>query len=346
VRLILFRCNAGRRIGLGHFVRCLALAEEFQARRVPVHFVSEFIDDPWPIQQLASHGLSWQSPANPSAAALCDLAAHRRASVIFVDWYDPDAAFFNELASRGFLVAALDDLGERELPVDIAVNQNIGAEALPHRTRPDTIRLLGVSFALLRETVREKRATAARRAFPDQARRVLAMMGGTDPLGLTPPVVEALLQTGLPLAIRAVTTDARRVHALHSLRVSPEQRITVLTHVDNVAEAFLWSDLTVSAAGSTCWELACLRTPMALVLTADNQRVIYDNLVAGGAAIGLGDGRRLDAAHLAPVFRALLLDAAQRTRLSDAAGALVDGDGRRRVADAILAEINNRRRRR
>ena len=49
-----------------------------------------------------------------------------------------------------------------------------------------------------------------------------------------------------------------------------------------------WADLAVSAAGTTCWELAFMGLPMLLVVLADNQRPNATCLDELGVAGNLG----------------------------------------------------------
>ena len=44
----------------------------------------------------------------------------------------------------------------------------------------------------------------------------------------------------------------------------------------------LWAELAITAAGSTCWELACLGVPAVTIVTAENQRGIAASLSHAG----------------------------------------------------------------
>lgn len=339
---ILFRCNAGREEGLGHFVRCLALAEELQARGASVLFLSDFDSLEWPLDQLFRRTIPWRPMADDGPDGLLAAAREHRAAAVIVDSYYPDEDFFREITGHGFVVAAIDDEAKRGLPVDLIVNQNFGAERLTYRARPDTGQLLGADYALLRRNILDLRAAGERRDCPDQAANVLIVMGGTDPKNLAPRVLRALYAAGLPLAIRALVADSDFGYALEAIPAPEHVQLRTLIHVDDVAEHFLWSDLTVTAAGSTCWELACLQTPMALIFAFENQRVVYENLTAAGAALGLGTAEDATPELLAGPLRELLCDAACRKSLAGRAAAVIDGQGSRRVADALLREIGKR----
>ena len=327
---MLFRCDAGPAVGLGHFVRCLALAEEVATRGTPVLFVSAFGGLDWPARQLRRRGFA-HVLAPSDAPALAALATERDAVAVVVDSYAFDRDFFAALAKGVFKVIALDDEAIRELPVDMIVNTNFGAENMTYAARPDTVRLLGADYALLRHDIRIHRAAAAQRTFNDPATRVLVTLGGTDPAGLTRVALAALAKTGLPLSVRVLTGAITR-----SLGpISGNLNCAALPGVDDIASHMLWCDVALSAAGSTAWELACLGAPMALVPVAENQLVVYGPLVDTGAAVGLDRAADVDA--WAAVLGDLLRDRSRRAALAGVAAQLVDGQGAQRVADAIAA---------
>jgi spore coat polysaccharide biosynthesis predicted glycosyltransferase SpsG len=327
---VLFFCPAGRRVGLGHFVRCLALAEELATRAVPVEFVGDFGDLTWPADQLRARQILHAPLGRFDASALAARARERQAAAVVVDDYAPDEKFFAALADEPFAVLALDDEAVRALPVDVLVNQNFGAEALAYRARPDTVRLLGAPFALLRRSLIAVRERGANREHPPTATRVLIAMGGADPLGLAAVAVAALARTGLPLTVELLGLPAP------ALDLPERIKLVAQPPQDDVAAALLRANFAVAAAGSVAWELACLGVPTALVQTFANQGIVYENLIAARATLGLGQADGAESVAWADALAAPLASTEIRRRLGRAAAALIDGRGAARVADALL----------
>jgi hypothetical protein len=75
----------------------------------------------------------------------------------------------------------------------------------------------------------------------------------------------------------------------------------------NVAPRFAASDLAISAAGSTAWEMCCLGLPMVLMPIAENQSDVAASLARRGVAIRAADG---DAAGAWRAALALLAETA------------------------------------
>ncbi|MFD0655769.1 hypothetical protein [Thermocatellispora tengchongensis] len=211
------------------------------------------------------------------------------------------------------------DAPEPRQEADLYLDQNLGAEA---RYDPGTPVLAGARYALLRDdVVREGGEVRPDAAAPP---RVLCFFGGTDAAGVTGRWLRALADTGVPCVCTAVG-DAPAYPGM-----------TVIPPTDELPALMARADLVLTAAGSATWELLYLGVPAALTWVAANQLVGYEAVVGNGLATGLG----ADPEAAVPVLRALLAELAApgaRARLGGPGRALIDGHGRSRVADALLA---------
>jgi UDP-2,4-diacetamido-2,4,6-trideoxy-beta-L-altropyranose hydrolase len=308
----------GPAVGGGHVMRSLTLAaalsergarcafavEAETARRVEAFAISDV--DLWP----ADPG---QWPEAPAVAV--------------IDNYAATADDQRALVLRGVRVAVLDDIG-RAHDCDLIVDPSLGRTAADYPGRARV--LAGPGYALVRPEFT--------RVQPDRhSGRVLISLGLTDVGGITAYALARLLlvegwsAVDVVLGATAESLDYVREIAAHDPRVSLE--------VDSRHMALLLSraDLAIGAGGSSVWERACLSLPTLLLVLADNQAALGDELAAAGAALVL-DARApgFDEAFDQALDR-LLTDAGLRVRLGAASHALCDGQGASRVADAILA---------
>jgi RimJ/RimL family protein N-acetyltransferase len=160
-------------------------------------------------------------------------------------------------------------------------------------------------------------------------------MGGTDPLGCAPLVLDALAHTGLALDVTVVATPATAEALAARARSWPRGRLEVTPPISDLPAAMAQADLVVSAAGTSVWELCALARPMAVVAVVDNQLPGYAALLRAGAAAGLGRPDDLaDPSAVAGVLRPLLQEPARRDELATAARTLIDGLGAWRVVSA------------
>ena len=360
--VVLLRADATTNIGVGHAMRLLALAQEIRRRGHRVVIAGD-LDVAWVAAAYAEAGIE-RLPAPSSPDELVRLARAEGATHCVLDRYDLTAEWGATLRAAGVSVMAMVD-GEfsAHQDADLYIDQNPGAT--PRPVDAGRLALAGASYTLFRDDVLALRRDARVRtgvtaSDPDPAVgaaspvRVLAVFGGTDPMGaapvVTPLVVDALasLRAGNEdrhptdvAHITVVTPDAGWADALRAAAPSGVE-IAATGPVTDLARRAAASDLVVTASGSSVWELMCLGVPLAVVCVVDNQRPGYDVVVEDDLALGLGslDALRSDEAARAAAVAGLtttLQDTGVRTRRAARAQALLDGRGRERVADALLS---------
>ncbi|MFG6193160.1 PseG/SpsG family protein [Nonomuraea sp. JJY05] len=315
-----FRCDAGVRSGVGHLVRCVALAEELCARGVEVVFLGEVRGSAWALAQLRERALPLV-PAPEEPARLAALARELGLDAAVLDSYDLAEGTGAALRGAGLTVLAIVDGDPLGQEADLYLDQNLGAERRPFP--PRARRLAGARYVLLRDSVRGRGRMRPAGPVP----RVLCFFGGTDSAGVAPAWAGALLATGAPFEATVVSPTPFEAGG----------PITVIAPTDRLPELMAGADLVVTAAGSAVWELLHLGAPTALTWVADNQLIGYEELVGRGVAAGLGraaDGVADSAA--VGVLARLLTDPAAREEHGRRGRGLVDGKGRERVADALL----------
>lgn len=311
---LLLRADAGPQIGVGHVMRCLALAEVATEAGWEVSLSGRLSAGSWLPELLTSAGIAQLEPAQ-TPDALASLAREVDARVVVIDSYGFPKGADQAVRRCGGLLVSVEDGPYGRRPAAIVVDPGIGAETAS-RPEDGSVRLLrGAPYVLVRRAVQIHRAvgaaeTAARRVAGAELSQVLVVMGGTDPAGLTDPVVR-LLEQAAPQAT---------VEAMHAPTVDLPARMAA-------------ADLVATAAGVTALEGCCLGVPLAVVCAADNQERAYRALVDTGAACGLGTAARLaaDPEGVLSDLRRLVADGPRWGELAARARLLVDGAGAARV---------------
>ncbi len=98
-----------------------------------------------------------------------------------------------------------------------------------------------------------------------------------------------------------------------------------------MAQMMAGASVAISCGGQRALELACVGTPAVLVVDSPDQEHNVRGLVAAGAAVAV------EAAEVGRVAYALEAEASRLMEMSSRGRGLVDGHGRRRVADEILS---------
>lgn len=328
---VLLRCDASIGGGVGHLVRCLALAEAADERGWEVTLAGTF-DAPLARRLLASARVEVVEAAT-TTEGLAAQARGLEADVLHVDHYDVGADLRGRM--NDVVLSSIEDGTFGRRPADVVVDSTPGAQdaGRPHDGSAQV--LLGVRHAPLRAAVRAARERAPRPARPGEPGDVLVVMGGTDPYGAAVPAAALARQAGAGRVV-VVGDEATGVRARAAV-----PGVEVLGPVDDLPGLATTVDVVISAAGTSVWELACVGAPTALVPVTGNQRTGYERAVAAGIAIGLGtlDELRSGAAGAQAALAALLADHDRQTSLAAAGRDLVDGHGADRILDAWWATL-------
>lgn len=328
------RCDAGARTGVGHLVRCVALAEELVDRGVGVHFLSDLGGLSWAEQQLVERGLPWH-PAPYDPVGLLAAAERLALDAVVLDSYLLSGQYGSAVRASGRRVLAVVDGSLRGQIADIYVDQNLDAELSSPELPSGAVRLAGLDYALLRKAVRGQRSSAPR-GRGTRTPKVVAFFGGTDAYAAAPVLAGVLTATGVGFDATVVAADASLRAALAAVPVGAGQRLEIIDPTDELPKLLADADLVVSASGTSTWELLCLGLPAALVWVVDNQILGYERTIARGLAAGLGHLPSLPSEAAVATLRGLLVDPPARASLAARGWAAVDGQGVVRVADALL----------
>lgn len=260
----------------------------------------------------------------------------RQAAWCAVDGYHFDADFHRKIRENGNRVLAIDDTAHLDFyDADAVLNQNINADELQYNYPKDTITLFGTHYALLRDEFAAWQDW--RREIPPIARKILITMGGGDFHNLTLRVLRAVERLKIEnLEIKAVI-GAANPHSTELERFAARSsvHIDLIKNAENMAELMAWAAAGVSAAGSTCWELAFMRLPSILITAAENQTGLAAGLSGTGFAKNLGWFEEFSEADLSGVLSELLLDEKRRRKMSEAGRDIVDGRGANRVVKRL-----------
>jgi UDP-2,4-diacetamido-2,4,6-trideoxy-beta-L-altropyranose hydrolase len=312
---LVFRCEGGPRIGLGHVMRSIALAQAVRARGARTVFaMSEGPAAALP----ARHGFRVTPLRSRAPAALAPLCA--RADWVVLDGYD-FGELYPTLHRQGVRVCAVMDQPPRP-PADLVVNPNLSARPVRQPA------LWGARFALVRDEFRR-----ARRVPRAGRLRLLLMFGGSDVAGLTARTLGWLAgNRGLPpLEVTAVVGPLAPGRAAIA-RAAARCGARLLVAPPDLPAVMASSDLAVTAAGSSVLEMLRLGVVPLMATVADNQRGIAPAVERAGAGLDLGRAADLEGAALT---EALLRAAGKRRSMAAAGRRLVDGEGALRVARAL-----------
>lgn len=327
---------------MGHFARCLALAQCWRDEVGPVTFLGslpELLRSRLLPEEIEFVDLSRAFPHPSDLQTLLSILP--ASSMVVVDGYHFDEDYLAGLRSGGHGVTFIDD--NRHLDrydVDILLNQNIHAHELGYGAE-SSVRLLGPEYALLRREFR--RAARRPRVIPDVARNLLVTFGGADPENYTLEVLSAIREVAIEgLACRVVVgpLNAHRP-LLEEFCALAGARFQLLDDPD-MPEMLHWADLAISASGTSSMEVALMGLPSLMVAIAENQVAAGEALAARGVALWLGEKGEVAGSDLRDSLFELAHTRDQRERMTEAAQGWIDDKGPARVVEALVAHAVQR----
>jgi len=337
---LLVRADADSRMGSGHVMRCLALAEAWSSNGGRVTFLSRC--DSAPLRRrVVSSGFELidMENAHPHPEDIAATLSHIRqmdGTWLVLDGYHFDTAYQRAILGSSCRLLVVDDyVHQPRYHADLILNQNINAPNMQYNADPDTKLLLGPKFGLLRDQFLAQ--SGLKREFPAYAHRVLVTMGGADPDNTTTMMLEALRQVDISnLEVTAVVGPANP--HLASVRRAADQspgNVRVLQDVNDMPELMAWADVAIAGGGTTWSELAFMGLPSLLLVLADNQVDVAAGMAEAGASINLGEAGDATAGTIKEAIEPVLADAVMRRRMSEDAHRLVDGKGASRIVEAM-----------
>lgn len=357
---IVFRVDASLKMGTGHLMRCLTLADALKSQGASCHFICRehpgnlnavvvqrahslsalpyAPGDPLHAPIAPAHaewlGASWKDDATQTLEALDG----KKVDWLVVDHYALDRRWENQVAKYCRRLLVIDDLADRDHDCDVLLDQNLGRQTQDYSQRvpPSCRLLLGPQFSLLRpEFAQLRRQSLANRAGR-KVRNLLISMGGVDADNATGQVLEGLRPIvdhhwNIKVVMGAIAPWRAKIQAQAQTMPCHTE---VLVNVSNMAELMSEADLAIGAAGSTSWERCCLGLPSIMLILAENQRSIAEHLKQRGAATLIDSNDHL--ADLLPIELDQLRPTEKSQKMSSAAASITDGLGTERVKEILV----------
>lgn len=317
-------------------MRCLALADELKSSGSTVEFISAKL----PGDLIEFTGSKGYKVHTIDEQLDSDLQIEKILSGKkgYIDWIVFDHYGYdikNEAAFRKFTkkILVIDDLANRKHDCDLLLDQNYVKDI--NRYNPlvpeNCDKLLGPQYALLRPEFREKRKDRTTRS--GEVRRILVMLGGSDPDNLTGVVLDGLRLLNRTDIFLDVVIGASNPHReVIEQKINQMENASLTVQASNMAERMIAADLCIGAGGSTSWERMCLGLPAMVIVIAENQKKITEELAEDGLAINLGWHRDITPESIKDNLEMWLKRPEKLFEISSRISDVVDGLGAARVA--------------
>lgn len=337
--MIFIRADANEKIGTGHVMRCMAIADAIKQCGQQVCFL---IADKEGSRLLKDRNQEYlvlntdYTALEEELPVLRRIFREKRPDFLLVDSYYATPEYFREIR-KDVPTGLLDDGVLTGYPVDVLINYNIFASDVLYRAAGETGTkyLLGPGYVPLRKEFTEVDYTVR-----EKAERVLITTGGSDQYNLGTKLLKRALAGPDTADLRyTVISGAFNTH-LNELQelANRHENVRVCSNVGNMSELMRESDLAVSAGGSTMYELSAAGVPVICFSFVDNQERIVrgfaERELVGFAGNYLAQGEAMTEEIVYHLDR-LAADWQLRKSYSQKLRKLVDGQGALRIAGEL-----------
>src|SRR5262245_57111780 len=234
---VLFRVDAGPRLGWENMMRCIVFAAALQRRRRPAYFLSQL--EPATLATTLKRGGNEWLEADAPAGTPEDLeetiqeVRRLRPQAIVVDAPGAGEEYLLALRNTGVAVVSIDSLATTVFPSQLVVNPLLGPTREGYEFQPGTQLLLGARYAVVRPEIR--RIRPLRSQEPVQPFRAVVALGDDDLHRQSGELAKSLLNSSrigrVDVVVRPFHPD---LEGLKALAATCPDRLDVVTEPGEV----------------------------------------------------------------------------------------------------------------
>jgi UDP-2,4-diacetamido-2,4,6-trideoxy-beta-L-altropyranose hydrolase len=278
---VLFRVDGDAHIGLGHLVRCIALANmlcgkfeiTFFCQAIPQNIINELEEHSFKLITIADEFEFFNEITSRD--------------VIVLDGYQFNIDYQKKITQTGARLVCIDDLHNTEFVAHLIINHAPGVFPADYTAQPYTGFALGLDYVLLRPLfLQQARQTQVAR----NKDTVLICFGGSDPQNLTKKTLEIVLKVNtfkkIIVIVGAAYVFENTINDLikNNLHIGYHKAISESEMLD----LMLKSDLAIVPASGILFETMTTGCNIIAGCYIDNQKILYNKLKSIGAFVAAG----------------------------------------------------------
>lgn len=337
------RTDANKIIGMGHIMRCLAIAQEFRTRGEDVTFIVADEQSEKMIYQKGYSAICIHSQwdiLNQEIDTMVSLIQKLHIEKLLVDSYSVTDSYLRTLRKKTML-AYIDDIDAFIYPVNLLINYNVYALQLSYSERykaagENVNFLLGCEYATLREEFRN-----VKKSICKQVNQILITSGGTDPYNVIGNLLREMKNRDWfkTTEFHIILGPFHRYKQVLQSQWYLYHNVHFHEKVSNMSEYMRLCDIAVTAGGVTSYELCACGIPSIIYTLADNQLNIAKTFDRMNLIPWIGDVRNdMDKCveRIIKQIEFLRMNYKYRKKISTSMQQLIDGAGTAKVVEKII----------
>lgn len=339
---LLIRVDSTYEIGMGHFMRSLALAQKWLNEKGSVFFL---INDNIILKnRISDENMNYivnpfSSGSLEDSKFLIDTVLNEDISWVIIDGYVFKEDYYDYLRRNNLNFLIFDDDSNLDhYNSNIVLNQNLHGKSKWYSSKKEdfTKLLIGTNYVLLRNEF--LKYINYQKVIKINAKNILITLGGSDVNNYSLELLKVLNELNVDNLNVKVILGANNKHEEEIINYLKTVNFngSILKNISNMPEIMEWADIAFSSGGTTVWELAFMGVPTIVGATSYVEEVLLDGLNENDLFITIGKLENLDKDELKIIFNNLIMDKELRMKMSHEGQKFIDGYGSKRVVDEMV----------
>lgn len=267
---VFIRADGSSQTGLGHLVRCIALANMLKENFEIIFVCREIPDD----TKLAIEKNNMTVKIIENEKDFFNMI--ESGDVIVLDSYEFDTQYQKNIKEKKAELVCIDDLHDKEFAADLIINHAPGITPEKYKAKLYTQFALGTEYALLRPEFIEQ---AKQEREIDNIETVFICFGGGDAKNFTESTLRTVLSFDSFKKIIVVTGSGYTHEESLKKLVQTDSRVEYHNSVnaEKMCELMSLSDLAIVPSSGILLEALAAGCKIISGMTADNQKYVYSN---------------------------------------------------------------------
>lgn len=278
---IFIRTDGNTKIGLGHVMRSLALAQMLKDE-FKITFFCQSIPETI-AHTLEKNGFTLKMISDESSF----ITSVSEDTMVVLDGYQFDSQYQIDVKSKNAPLVFIDDLHDKVFYADLIINHAPSVTPQQYCAQVYTHYALGLHFALLRPPFL---AEAKRVRDISKIHSITICFGGSDYYNLTERALDVVRRHSIFKKINVVTGPMYAHHESLKLVIGTDSRITSYANIesDKMLELFLTSESVIAPASGILLEAIAAGNCVISGMYVENQKIVYQAFKKDGLFIDAG----------------------------------------------------------
>jgi len=344
---VLFRVDAGKEIGLGHYKRCEAIANRLNSNTKSIFFTkTEGIiglhKNSTTIKINDNYNINQQINFTNNIIERYDV------DVFIADINNKTASenkekylyYLEQISEFKPLLVSFDDFKIHDTYSDLVVIPYVGADKINIDKRKKTKYLLGPKYFIIRDEFLNFR----HRRIKSEVGNIFISMGGSDANNITENIICSISNIVENFHLNIIKGPLSKFDSNNIRRMLNKSKIsfTIYDSPDNIAEIMGISDLGIISSGLSQYEASVMGLPAIVISLNDYHKHIVDEFAKMNSIVSFGtlNSRRLR--QLRETIKFLMENQKMRKTMSKNGKKIVDGNGIERLLYKIGSKLNRK----